>query len=94
MQTTSDSIGNDGLGRLTRFERIGTAVLSTCGGDLGGNEIRRADFSDEELAVVDKLIDALAGLSYSEAEFILKATISGLKEVAIIKGTFDGRSEI
>ena len=48
----------------------------------------KRELTDEELAVVDKLIDALAGLSYSEAEFILKATIFGLKEVAIIKGTF------
>lgn len=53
----------------------------------------KRELTDEELAVVDKLIDALAGLSYSEAEFILKATISGLKEVAIIKGTFGERSE-
>ena len=54
----------------------------------------KRELSDEELAVVDKLIDALAGLSYSEAEFILKATISGLKEVAIIKGTFNAEVKI
>ncbi|MBR3746346.1 MAG: hypothetical protein IKP64_10350 [Selenomonadaceae bacterium] len=54
----------------------------------------KRELTDEELAVVDKLIDALAGLSYREAEDILKETLAGLKEMAIIKGTFDGRSEI
>ena len=46
----------------------------------------KRDLTDEEMNAVERLIRALSGLTYEQAELILKETITELKARAIIKG--------
>lgn len=46
----------------------------------------KRDLTDEELHAVERLIRALRGLTYEQAELILKETIIELKARAIIEG--------